>query len=79
MTLNCYDCLMKGFDMKLAYALCMAVILLCFSLAPSYQESFTPKYMRKKRNKLMRHARRQYAPYYTNIKNFLSRMGRRIL
>lgn len=79
MTRDCYDCLLKGFNMKLAYALCIGVILFCLSLTPSYHESFTPRYMRTKRNELLRRARRLYTPYYNNINNFLSRIKRRIL
>ena len=79
MVKNCFDCMMKGFDMKIAYIICFGIILFCLSVVPSNSEGFIGNTIRthyNRRRRVIRQARRHYR---RKVENYLNRLRRKYL
>jgi len=79
MAKSCFECMMKGFDIRIAYFVCFGIILFCLSVVPK-RESFTSiQDIRTKVNGYKRQLRRRKEYHVKNIGTKLARLRRRFL
>ena len=77
--MKCIKCFTKGLNITLGYVFCIGVIVLFLSINYSYKESFTPKYLRIQKNKMMRNARLAWSRHTSSLKRYIAWIKRKFL
>ena len=79
MAKSCFECMMKGFDIRIAYFVCFGIILFCLSVVPMQESFASMRDVRTKVNGYRRRFRRRKEYHTKNVKILLARLRRRFL